>query len=62
MKNYLSIFIVLFIAASFTYAQKPNDKIAAAANVKFKLGTADLTFTPGHLALFRNFLAVSDVH
>lgn len=36
-------------------------RIAAGTNVKFKLGAADLTFTPAQLTLFRNILAVSDV-
>jgi hypothetical protein len=36
-------------------------KIAGGTAVKFKLGSAEFTFTPSQLALFRNFLAVTDV-
>lgn len=35
-------------------------KIAAGSNVKFKLGTANFTFTPAHLQLFKNIIAISD--
>ena len=34
--------------------------IAAEKAVKFKLGSAEFTFTPSQLALLRNFLAVTD--
>jgi hypothetical protein len=36
-------------------------KIAGGTAVKIKLGSAEFTFTPSQLALFRNFLAVTDV-
>ena len=35
-------------------------KIAAAGDVKFKLGTANFTFTPSQTQLFKNIIAVSD--
>jgi len=36
--------------------------IAAENAVKFKLGSAGFTFTPSQIALFKNFLAVTDTH
>lgn len=35
-------------------------KIANASSVKFRLGPSDFTFTPGHLAILRNMIAISD--
>lgn len=34
-------------------------KIAAASNVKFKLGQKQFTFTPGHIQMFKSLIAVS---
>lgn len=45
---------------NFTIKRSDLAKIAAASGVKFKLGKADLTFTPGHLQMFRDILAISD--
>ena len=36
-------------------------KIAAASNVKFKLGTADFTFTPAQLSTFKSLIAITDM-
>ena len=35
-------------------------KIAAAGDVKFKLGTANFTFTPSQIQLFKNIIAISE--
>jgi hypothetical protein len=42
---------------------RPNlTKMAAANNVKFKLGHSDFTFTPEHLSMLRKIIAISDSH
>lgn len=37
-------------------------KIAAGTGVKFRLGTADFTFTAAHIAIFKNLLAILGDH
>lgn len=37
-------------------------KVAAETGVSFKLGTAEFTFTPAHLAIFKDLIAITDVH
>jgi hypothetical protein len=46
---------------NFKISRADLAKIAGGGGVKFKLGTAGFTFLPSHLAMFRNFLAVTDV-
>ena len=46
---------------NFKISRADLAKIAGANAVRFKLGTAEFTFLPSHLALFRNFLAVTDM-
>lgn len=47
---------------NFKISRTDLAKIAAGTSVKFKLGTADFTFTPEHLTIFKNLLAISDSH
>jgi hypothetical protein len=45
---------------NFKITRSDLAKIAAGSNVKFKLGSASFTFTPEHLQLFKNIIAISD--
>ncbi len=47
---------------NFKIARTDLAKIAAGSNINFKLGTADFTFTPEHIAIFKNLLAITDNH
>ena len=46
---------------NFKVARADLEMIAAGNAVKFKLGTADFTFTPVQLITLRNFLSISAV-
>lgn len=45
---------------NFKITRDDLGKIAAENNVKIKLGGANFTFTPEHLQIFKNLLAVTD--
>jgi hypothetical protein len=47
---------------NFKISRADLAKIAASAEPKFKLGAFDFTFTPAHLTIFKNLLAVTDSH
>ena len=45
---------------NFKISRTDLAKIAAETDVKLKLGTAEFTFTPAHIGIFKNLLAISD--
>ena len=45
---------------NFRISRENLAKIARGGEVKFKLGSAELKFTPEHLKIFSNFLKISD--
>lgn len=47
---------------NFKIARADLAKIAVSKDVKFKLGNGEFTFTPEHIAIFKNLLEISDSH
>ncbi|CAN5445070.1 hypothetical protein BH10ACI3_BH10ACI3_07530 [soil metagenome] len=47
---------------NFKLSRSDLAKIAAETGVKFKLGIAEFTFTPAHLAIFKDLTAITDTH
>ncbi|CAN5447955.1 hypothetical protein BH10ACI2_BH10ACI2_18870 [soil metagenome] len=47
---------------NFKISRADLAKIAAGPGAKFRIGTADFTFSPQHLAIFRDLLAISSVN
>lgn len=45
---------------NFKIARRDLAKISVTGNVKFRIGNADFKFTPEHITLFKNILAISD--